>query len=64
MLTPLGYFLWGYLKSLVFGNKPDSLQALEVNIEHVAKVLENWVHRIRSSKRSRGGHLNNVIFRI
>ncbi len=56
-LTPLDYFLWGYLKSLVLSNKPDSLQALEVNIERaihdirldlVEKVFENWVHRIRS----------------
>ena len=30
-LTPLDYFLWGYLKSLVFSNKQDSLQVLEVN---------------------------------
>ena len=55
-LTPVDYFLWGYLKSLVFSNKPDDLQALEVNTESaihdirlhlVEKVLENWVHRIR-----------------
>lgn len=71
-LTPLDYFLWGYLKSLVFSNKPDSLQALQVNIERaihdirldlVEKVLKNWVHRIRSCRRSRGGHLNDVLFR-
>ena len=70
-LTPLDYFLWGYLKSLVFSNKPDPLQAYKVNIEpavhdtrlDLGKVLENWVYRIRSRKRSRGGHLNNVIFK-
>ena len=48
-LTPLDYFLWGHLKSLVFSNKPDPLQALKVNIERaihstldlVKKVLKN-----------------------
>ena len=48
--TPLDYFLWGYLKSVVFSNKPDSLQALELNVERairgirldlVEKVLKN-----------------------
>ena len=62
--------LWAFLKSLVFSNKPDSLQALEVNIERaihdirldlVEKVLESWVHRIRAWKRNRGVHLNDVI---
>ena len=70
--TPLDYFLWGYLKSLVFSNKPDFLAVLEVNIERavhdlqfnlVEKVLGNWVHRIRAYKRSRVDHLNDVIIR-
>ncbi len=59
------------MKSLLFSNKPDSVQALEVNIERVIhevrpdlveKVLD-WVHRIHSYKRSRGSLLNDVIFR-
>ena len=32
-LTPLDYFLWGYVKSLVYANKPATLQELGANIE-------------------------------
>ncbi|GFV73349.1 CCHC-type domain-containing protein [Trichonephila clavipes] len=49
-LTPLDYFLWGYVKSLVYANKPQTLDHLEDNIRHVIadirpqmleKVIEN-----------------------
>lgn len=71
-LTPLDFFLWGYLKSLVYANKPRTIDALKLNIERcineitpdlLHKVTENWVHRIRSCNRSQGGHLNNVLFK-
>ncbi|GFT48373.1 hypothetical protein TNCV_4709152 [Trichonephila clavipes] len=50
-LTPLDYFLWGYVKSLVYANKPQTLDHLEDNIRRVIadirpqileKVIENW----------------------
>ncbi|GFX09863.1 hypothetical protein TNCV_3565411 [Trichonephila clavipes] len=31
-LTPLDYFLWGYVKSLVYADKPQMLDHLENNI--------------------------------
>lgn len=71
-LTPLDFFLWGYVKSQVYGNKPRTLNDLKTNIERVIagirgdmlkKVVGNWVHRIRVCRRSRGGHLNDVLFR-
>jgi len=31
-LTPLDYFLWGYVKSLVYVDRPTTLDALEVNM--------------------------------
>ncbi|GFV32522.1 DUF4817 domain-containing protein [Trichonephila clavipes] len=34
-LTPLDYFLWGYVKSLVFADKPQTLDHLEDNIPRV-----------------------------
>ncbi|GFT65672.1 hypothetical protein TNCV_2934101 [Trichonephila clavipes] len=49
-LTPLDYFLWGYVKSLVFADKPQTLDHLEDNIHRVIadirpqmleKVIEN-----------------------
>ncbi|GFW01932.1 DUF4817 domain-containing protein [Trichonephila clavipes] len=50
-LTPLDYFLWGYVKSLVYANKSQTLDHLEDNIRRVIadrrpkmleKVIENW----------------------
>ncbi|GFV03343.1 uncharacterized protein TNCV_4019401 [Trichonephila clavipes] len=34
-LTPLDYFLWGYVKSLVYADKPQTLDHLEDNILRV-----------------------------
>ncbi|GFX07082.1 DUF4817 domain-containing protein [Trichonephila clavipes] len=34
-LTPLDYFLWGYIKSLVYADKPQTLDHLEDNIRRV-----------------------------
>lgn len=71
-LTPLDYFLWGYLKSKVYANRPQTLDALRLNIERcireitpdlLHKVVENWVRRIHVCTRSRGGHLNDVLFK-
>ncbi|GFX33683.1 transposable element Tc3 transposase [Trichonephila clavipes] len=53
-LTPLDYFLWGYVKSLVYADKPQTLDHLEDNIRLVIadirpqmleKVIENWTSR-------------------
>ncbi|GFU06261.1 transposable element Tcb2 transposase [Trichonephila clavipes] len=50
-LTPLDYLLWGYVKSLVYVDKPQTLDHLEDNIRRVIadirpqtlkKVIENW----------------------
>ncbi|GFX02411.1 putative LOC100569746 [Trichonephila clavipes] len=50
-LTPLDYFLWNYVKSLVYADKPQTLDHLEDNIRRVIadirpqmleKVIENW----------------------
>ncbi|GFS65874.1 DUF4817 domain-containing protein [Trichonephila clavipes] len=50
-LTPLDYFLWGYVKPLVYADKPQTLAHLEDNIRRVIadirpqmleKVIENW----------------------
>ncbi|GFX29625.1 putative LOC100569746 [Trichonephila clavipes] len=54
-LAPLDYFLWGYVKSLVYANKPQTLDHLEDNIRRVIadirpqmleKVIENWTSRL------------------
>ncbi|GFX73771.1 putative transposable element [Trichonephila clavipes] len=54
-LTPLDYFLWSYVKSLVYADKPQTLVHLEDNIRRVIadirpqmleKVIENWTFRL------------------
>ncbi|GFT25411.1 uncharacterized protein TNCV_182371 [Trichonephila clavipes] len=44
-LTPLDYFLWGYVKSLVYAEKPQTLDHLEDNIRHVIADRRPKSHR-------------------
>jgi len=71
-LTPLDYFLWGYVKSLVYADKPLTINDLEDNIRRVImdirpemleKVIENWTFRLDYIRTSRGGHMPEIIFK-
>ena len=70
-LTPLDYFLWGYVKSMVYANKPATIDELRTNIEReiaavsadlCLKIVKNWVQRLDFCKRSRGGHAKEIEF--
>ncbi|GFU57298.1 putative transposable element [Trichonephila clavipes] len=72
-LTPLDYFLWGYVKSLVYADKPQTLDHLEDNIHRVItdirpqmleKVIENWTSRLDNIRASRGSHMPEIIFKM
>ncbi|GFW68596.1 transposable element Tc3 transposase [Trichonephila clavipes] len=72
-LTPLDYFLWGYVKSLVYADKPRTLGHLEDNIRRVIadirpqmleKVIENWTFRLNYIRASRGSHMPEIIFKM
>ncbi|GFV30322.1 putative transposable element [Trichonephila clavipes] len=72
-LTPLDYFLWGYVKSLVYADKPKMLDHLEDNIRRVIadirpqmleKVIENRTSRLVYIRASRGGPLPEIIFKM
>ncbi|GFT04414.1 transposable element Tc3 transposase [Trichonephila clavipes] len=72
-LTPLDYFLWGYVKSLVYADKPQTLDHLEDNIRHVIadiwpqmleKVIENWTSRLDYIRASRGSAIPDIIFKM
>ncbi|GFW54355.1 mariner Mos1 transposase [Trichonephila clavipes] len=72
-LTPLDYFLWGNVKSLVYADKAQALDHLEDNIRRVIanirpqmleKVIENWTSRLDYIRASRGSHMPEIIFRI
>ncbi|GFW15213.1 transposable element Tc3 transposase [Trichonephila clavipes] len=72
-LTPLDYFLWGYVKSLVYADKPQTLDHLEDNIRRVIadirpqmleKVIEHWTSRLDYIRASRGSPMPEIIFKM
>ncbi|GFX58247.1 uncharacterized protein TNCV_4050051 [Trichonephila clavipes] len=72
-LTPLDYFLWGYVKSLVYADKPQTHDHLEDNIRRVIadirpqmleKVIENWTSRLDYFRVSRGSPMPEFIFKM
>ncbi|GFW83307.1 hypothetical protein TNCV_2509471 [Trichonephila clavipes] len=72
-LTPLDYFLWGYVKSLVYADKPQTLDHLEDSIRRVIadirpqmleKVIENWTSRLDYIRASRGSPMPEIIFKM
>ncbi|GFX30741.1 putative transposase [Trichonephila clavipes] len=72
-LTPLDYFLWGYVKSLVYADKPQTLDHLEDNIccviadirpQMLEKVIENWTSRLDYIRARRGSRMPEIIFKM
>ncbi|GFW51607.1 uncharacterized protein TNCV_4212831 [Trichonephila clavipes] len=72
-LTPLDYFLWGYVKSLVYANKPQTFDSLGDNISRVIanirpqmleKVIENWTSRLDYIRASHGSPMPEIIFKM
>ncbi|GFX88659.1 DUF4817 domain-containing protein [Trichonephila clavipes] len=72
-LTPLDYFLWSYVKSLVYADKPQTLDHLEDDIRRVIadirpqmleKIIENWTSRLDYIRASRSSHMPEIIFKM
>ncbi|GFT37400.1 hypothetical protein TNCV_1211961 [Trichonephila clavipes] len=72
-LTPLDYFLWGYVKSLVYADKPQTLDHLEdiirraiagIRPQMLEKVIENWTSRLDYIRASRGSPMPEIIFKM
>ncbi|GFX38504.1 uncharacterized protein TNCV_2344771 [Trichonephila clavipes] len=71
-LSPLDYFLWGYVKPLVYADKPQTLDHLEDNIRRVIairpqmleRVIENWTSRLDYIRASRCSHMPEIIFKM
>ncbi|GFS88536.1 uncharacterized protein TNCV_1461651 [Trichonephila clavipes] len=70
-LISLDYFPWGYVKSLVYADKPQTLDHLEDNIRRVIadkrpqmleKVIENWTSRLDYIRASRSSPMPEIIF--
>lgn len=71
-LSPMDYFLWGYLKSKVYISNPGSIEELKENIRKEMQdiaptifraVIENFRSRLQECKSKQGSHLHNVIFK-
>ena len=67
-LIPCDFYLWGYLKSRVYVNRPRSLQDLQANIrEEIANIpadtLVNTKNRFIQCMDNGGRHLPDVIFK-
>lgn len=41
-LTPLDYFLWEYVKPLIYANELQTVDDLEANTQMLQKVVDNW----------------------
>lgn len=70
-LTVPDFCLWGFLKSRVYVNKPEILEALKDNIRHecenlspevLAEVMKNAIKRARMAINCDGAHLADIIF--
>ena len=71
-LSVCDYFLWGYLKSKVYVNRPGTLDALKVAITQeiasirtvlLEKVFNNFTSRLEECMVRDGQHLTDVIFK-
>ncbi len=71
-ITPTDYFLWGYVKSQVYTDKPQTLNDLEANIRRVIggiqpqlleRVFENWTSRLGFLRERNGAHMPEIIFK-
>lgn len=71
-LSACDFFLWGYLKSKVYTNRPQTLNQLKRNIrteidaipvEVLQRVMQSFRARLQECQQRGGGHLTDVIFK-
>lgn len=71
-LAPCDFFLWGYLKSIVYNNRPATLEALKNNIRDeianipvamLERVDRHFRNRLQQCIDSNGRHLSNILFK-
>ena len=70
-LTPLDFFLSGHVKGKVYADNPQTIPQLKDNIERVIgeidpslceNVMKHFGKRLVVCQKSRGGHLEDIIF--
>jgi hypothetical protein len=66
------FFLWGYLKSLVYADRQQNIETLKANIHRaISNIPEDMLstcmqgirRRCKECLRKNGGHINDIIFR-
>ena len=71
-LNPCDFFLWGYLKSKVYSNRPQSIKHLkdairqEITViphEMIRQVLDNFRECLRQRVDNNKSHLTDLIFK-
>jgi hypothetical protein len=69
-LTPPDYFLWGYLKQVVYSNRPQIIEDLKQNSEGaisnisqetLKKLVRNMVTRVNTCYAENGSHLQHLL---
>ncbi|GFU80105.1 hypothetical protein TNCV_579851 [Trichonephila clavipes] len=68
-LTPLDYFLWGYVKSLVYAGISHKRLTIydiiaDIRPQMLEKVIENRTSRLDCIRASRGSPIPEIIFKI
>ena len=70
-LNPCNFFLWAYLKSKVYSNRPQSIEQLKDAIrqeitaiphEMTCWVIDNFREPLRQCVDNNGSHLTDLIF--
>lgn len=69
-LTPLDYYLWGFLKGNVYKNNVHTIEDLkeairitiqEITTDTLQKVFDNMKRRVQSCLEARGGHFQHLL---
>lgn len=69
-LSPLDFYLWGFIKDRVYGRKPKTLnqirQFITEEIRSISSgtleaVFKNWVCRLEKCKEQNGSHLEHLL---
>ncbi|XP_054283494.1 uncharacterized protein LOC129000557 [Macrosteles quadrilineatus] len=71
-IAPTDFFLWGYVKSQIYADEPQTLNDLEANIPRVIggiqpqlleRVFKNWTSRLGFLRERNGAHMPEIIFK-
>lgn len=69
-LSPLDFYLWGYIKDSVYSNRPRTLEelksAIKTTIQNIPmdifpKVIDHFCKRVRHVVTVEGAHIENII---